>query len=72
MHFWGFGDLFIFLRQPFAADKTDVKFETRYVKGVPLVNRRYKKGVIFMSKMLYKRFMKGLDLGAEPPGTKLC
>ena len=37
------------------AVKRDEKFLTRYVKGVPFVNRRYAKGVSFLSKMVYKR-----------------
>ena len=41
------------------------------VKGVPFVNRRYMKGVLFSSKMvLYK--VTGLDLGVEPPHIKHC
>ena len=31
----------------FIAVKRDAKFKTRYVKGVPFVNRRYTKGVPF-------------------------
>ena len=31
----------------FTAVKRDVKYLTRYVKGVPFVNRRYTKGVPF-------------------------
>ena len=34
----------------FTAVKRDEKFLTRYVKGVPFVNRRYTKGVSFLSK----------------------
>ena len=30
--------------------KRNTLFETRYVKGVPFVNRRYKEGVPFLSK----------------------
>ena len=37
------------------AVKRDETFLTRYVKGVPFVNRRYAKGVSFLSKMIYKR-----------------
>ena len=31
----------------FTGVKRDAKFQTRYVKGVPSVNRRYSKGVPF-------------------------
>ena len=31
----------------FTAVKRDAKFSTRYVKGIPFVNRRYTKGVPF-------------------------
>ena len=31
----------------FTADKRGAKFYTRYVKGVPVVNKRYTKGVPF-------------------------
>ena len=31
----------------FTAVKRDAKFYTRYVKGVPFVNKRYTKGVSF-------------------------
>ena len=39
----------------FIAVKRDAKSQTRYVKGVPFVNRRYMKGVTFSWKMVYKR-----------------
>ena len=39
----------------FRAVKRDAKFETRYVKRVPFVNRRYTKGVLFLLNMEYKR-----------------
>ena len=35
--------------------KINTVFETRYVKGVPFVNRRYKEWVPFLSKMVYER-----------------
>ena len=38
------------------------------MKEVPFVNRRYTKGVPFLSKMVYKA--KGLDLSVEPSSTK--
>ena len=37
------------------AVKRDEKFLTRYVKGVPFVNRRYTKRVPFLAKIVYKR-----------------
>ena len=36
------------------------------MKGVPFVNERYKKGVLFLLKKSIGKG-KGLDLGAEPP-----
>lgn len=40
----------------FSAIESDAKSQTRCVKGVPaFVNRRYKKGIAFLSKMKYKR-----------------
>ena len=39
----------------FRAVKRDAKSQTRYVKGVPFVNRGYTKGVPFSWKMVYKR-----------------
>ena len=39
----------------FTAVKRDEKFLTRYVKGVAFVNRRYTRGVPFLSKMVYKK-----------------
>ena len=44
----------------FTAVKRDAKFKTRYVKGVPFVNRRCTKGV----PLSWKKG-KGLDLGAK-------
>ena len=41
----------------FTAVKRDAKSQTRYVKGVPFVNRRYMKGVPFLWKMVHKRVM---------------
>ena len=40
---------------PFIAVKRDARFETWYVKGVPIVNIRYTKWVPFLSKVLYKK-----------------
>ena len=39
------------------------------MKGVPFSNKMYTKGVPFLKKWYIKG--KGLDLGAEPPRTKL-
>ena len=39
----------------FTAVKRNAKFLTRYVKGVPFVNRRYTKGVPFSLKMVYPK-----------------
>ena len=36
-------------------NKMNAKLQTKYVKGVPFVNRRYTKGVRFLSKMVHKR-----------------
>ena len=67
--FW-FCDLFIFKRQPHLTPvNRDVKFQSKYVKGVPFVNRRYTKGEPFQSKMF---FLEGLDLWAVPSRLKLC
>ena len=52
----------------FTAVKRDAKFLTKYVEGVPFVNRRYTKGVPFS----FKKKGKGLDLKAEPPRIKIC
>ena len=41
---------------------------SRYVKGVPFVNRRYTKETTFSVRNLGR----GLDLGAWPPRIKLC
>ena len=34
----------------FTAVKRDAKFKTKYVKGVPFLNRRYTKEVLFFAK----------------------
>ena len=39
----------------FTAVKRDAKLQTRSVKGVPFVNRRYTKGLPFLPKMVYSR-----------------
>ena len=44
----------------------------RFVKGAPFFNRRYTKGVPFLSKIAYKRIYRGLNLGAETSRIKLC
>ena len=53
----------------FTAVKRDarVKFLTGYVKGITFFKRRYKKGVPFLSKMVYKRVSRWTDLRMEPP-----
>ena len=33
--------------------KSDAKFETKYVKGVSFVNRRYRKAVLFFREKWY-------------------
>ena len=43
----------------------------KYVKGVPSFNKRYTKGIPFMSEMVYKR-SRGWTLGESPPGIKFC
>ena len=45
-------------------------FETWYVKGVPFVNGKYKKGVLFLSKMVYKR-VRGWTAGRSLPTKTL-
>ena len=67
-YFW---DWFLIKRQCIYSRYKDAKFLTRYVKGVPFVNRRYTKGVPFSWKLVYIR-VKGLHLGAEPPRTNIC
>ena len=43
-----FCDLYIFLKdRAFTVVKRDAKLQTRYVKGVPFVNRRYMKRLPF-------------------------
>ena len=39
----------------FTAVKRDAKFLSRFVKGVPFVNRKYTKGLPFLSNMVHKR-----------------
>ena len=39
---------------------------SKYVKGVPIINKSYTKEVPFLTKLLYK-LGKGLDLGTKPP-----
>ena len=38
----------------FTAVKRDAKFSTRYVTGIPFVNRRYTEGVPFCEKWYLK------------------
>lgn len=48
------GDLFIFLKDnAFTAGKRNVVFQIRYVKGVPLVNKRCAEGGRFSAKKWY-------------------
>ena len=42
---------------------------SKYVKGVPIINKSYTKEVPFLTKLLYK-LGKGLDLGTKPPLCK--
>ena len=51
----------------FTVVERDAKFYTWYVKGVSFINRRYTKGETFLSKTVYKRVIKGSNLGVEPP-----
>ena len=51
----------------FTAIKRDAKFETRYEKGVPSVNRMYTKGVTFLCKKVYKRVMGWTPGRSLPP-----
>ena len=53
----------------FTAVKRNAKFETRYVKGAPLVNRRYTKGSPFCEKWYIKWL---LDLGAQALRINIC
>ena len=50
----------------FTVVKRDAMFLTRYVTGVPFVNRGYTKGVPFLSKLVYKR-VRGWALGRSLP-----
>ena len=40
------------------------------MKRVPFVNREYTKGALFLGRVVYKRVLKGLDLGVEPSCIK--
>ena len=51
----------------FTVVERDAKFYTWCVKGVSFINRRYTKGGTFLSKTVYKRVIKGSNLGVEPP-----
>jgi len=61
---------FIHKDSAFAAVKREATFCTKYVERVPFVNRRYTKGVPFLSKMVYER-VRGWTSG-QCPRTKLC
>ena len=50
----------------FTAVKRDAKFQTRYVKRVIVINRRYTKRGPFSRKRVYKKGNR-LDLGAKSP-----
>ena len=54
----------------FTAVGRDAKFETGQVKGVPFVNRRYRKGILFLLKMVFKR-VRGRTRGGAPPPPPL-
>ena len=45
----------------------DANFYTWCVKGVSFISRRYTKGGTFLSKTVYRRVIKGSNLGVEPP-----
>ena len=51
----------------FTVVERDAKFYTWCVTGVSFINRRYTKGGTFLSKTVYKRVIKGSNLGVEPP-----
>ena len=51
----------------FTVVERDAKLYTWCVKGVSFINRRYTKVGTFLSKTVYKRVIKGSNLGVEPP-----
>ena len=57
----------------FTAVKEDGKFQSRYVKGVPFINRVRTKEAPFLSKMVSPRLKgKGLDPEGGDSPYKLC
>ena len=62
----------------FTAVKRDAKLQPRYVSSTNVANRTYRKGVSFLSKMVYKRVKGGggaspyktLLSTPPPPGTR--
>ena len=58
------------LESAFTAAKRDSKFWTRFVKVVPFVNRRYTKGGLFLSKMVYKR-VRGWTFVSSPKNVTI-
>ena len=56
-----------FKESAFTVVERDAKFYTWCVKGVSFINRRYTKVGTFLSKTVYKRVVKGSNLGVEPP-----
>ena len=56
-----FGNWFLFKRQCIS------EFLTKYVKGVPFVNRRYTKALPFSWKMVYKRVRGWISKRSLPP-----
>ena len=55
----------------FTAVERDAVHVNKYVKGVPSFNKRYLKGISFMSEMVYKR-LRDWTSGESPPGIKVC
>lgn len=55
----------------FTAVERDAVFYTSTSKGVPSFNKRYTKGIPFMSEMVYKR-SRDWTSGESPPGIKFC
>ena len=60
-----FGNWFLFKRQCIS------EFLTKYVKGVPFVNRRYTKALPFSWKMVYKRVRGWISKRSLPPPPRI-
>lgn len=61
-------DLFIFLKDnAFTVGKRNVVFQIRYVKGVPLVNKRCAEGGRFSAKKMVHKSVRGLTSGRGLP-----